>query len=430
MGCRKSAVAGVALLLAASGCGTSSEPAESSAGDATTISTETALAAEALVDQWGSDRDAFYVVAWSLDGGYSAGQVIDAAPEGLIRADGTIADAGGAVVAPEHEPAGLLVAVEGEASGSGVVVAAALPARGLVMRLLADDRPRDAEVTSVGLLSETFDGGLTAFEQKLAELRAQAERADATAAAWQEMEEQNSEAITWVSLGLGARGYSARQILEAILLAQWDVRRNANRNWCWRVFSSKGKEILPEYGAADPLLELECALDELEAAESSTTSSTTSTTTSTTSTTTTTTSEAPLTFPRTYSGTGKHTFSTSVYNGSCVTEGHQLEVTLLADGTVTVTWVTWGQSYSGSSAPVGEKGTIECLEPTDPVTIALEGRHESGHVVLYREPGDVNWEGDFTPGTLVIDYRYESAPFGNDVVSWLEFDYLLEFQDG
>jgi hypothetical protein len=429
MGCGKTGVAGLALLLVASGCGVSSEPVESSAGDATTISAETALAAEALVDQWGSDRDAFYVVAWSLDGGYSAGQVIDAAPDGLIRADGTIADADGLVAAPDHEPAGLLVMVEGEAFGSGVVVAAALPARGLAMRLLADDRPRDAEVTAVGLLSETFDGGLAAFEQKLAELRAQAEEDDPTAAAWQEMAEKQAEAITWITLGLSARGYSGRQILEAILLRQWDVHR-ADLNYCWRVFSSKGKEILPEYGTADPLLEMECALEEPEAAESSTTSRTTSTTTSATTTTTTTTSEAPLAFPRTYSGAGKHTFSTSVYEGSCVTEGHQLEVTLLADGTVTASWITWGQSYSGSSAPEGEKGTIECLDPTDPVTVTLEGRHESGHVVLYREPGDVNWEGDFTPGTLVIDYQYETAPFGNDVVNWLEFDYLLEFQDG
>lgn len=71
-----------------------------------------------------------------------------------------------------------------------------------------------------------------------------------------------------------------------------------------------------------------------------------------------------------------------------------------------------------------------CLDLTDPVTVTLEGRHESGHVVLYREPDDVIWEGDFTPGTLVIDYRQETAPFGNNVVNWVKFDYVLEFQDG
>ena len=52
---------------------------------AATLQAELESAADALVDQWGSDRDAFFVVAWSLDAGYSAAQIIEAVPAHTLR---------------------------------------------------------------------------------------------------------------------------------------------------------------------------------------------------------------------------------------------------------------------------------------------------------------------------------------------------------
>jgi hypothetical protein len=216
------------------------------------------VAAAALVDQWGSDRDAFYVVAWSLDAGYSADQIIDAAPHGMIQADGTITDTEGAPVEPVREPEGLLVAVEVGASGMGVLAAAAGSVGGLARRLLVDDKPRDAQVSGRGLLSEVFDRGLDAFHKKQAELQAQAEE---DAAARAELEALALEQVFWITRGtleLAARGYSAPQIIEAILLDQWAGLPGPSSD-CWYFLSASGVQVIPDYAPVDPLLELECA---------------------------------------------------------------------------------------------------------------------------------------------------------------------------
>jgi hypothetical protein len=222
-----------------------------------------AAAAAALVDQWGSDRDAFYVVAWSLDAGYSAGQIIDAAPQGLILADGTITDPQGAQVEPLHEPEGLLVAVEGEALGLGVVVAAAVPAGGMAGRARVEDEPQDAQVPGLGLLREAFDGGLEEFEKKQARLQTQAETDAAALEAWEALALEQTERITGLTVVLAARGYSGRQILEAYLLDQWEFNYTRDPGTittvCWYVISSSGERVVPAHAPEDPVHERKCA---------------------------------------------------------------------------------------------------------------------------------------------------------------------------
>jgi hypothetical protein len=400
----------VALLIVASGCGGSSTVESTAASDTGTSGVTPAVAAKALVDRWGNDRDAFYVVVWSLDRGYSAEQIIDAAPASLIRADGAILDADGRTMEAEREPAGLLAGVSGEALGPGVVVAAISPVGGLTAFLLADERPQDAEVSAVGLLSEVFDGGLAAWREKEDGLGAQAEGTG------QDLSLDNATAITWITLGLGARGYSTEQILEAILLGNWDVYRSEDLNYCWRVFSSKGTEILPEYGSADVLLELECAAEaeQRETDEASTTISTTTTTTTTTT-------EAPLAFPRTYVGGGSTTWSMSWWSaGSCTVEGETLELTLQADGTVSGTYQQIARSFQRV-----EQGPFTCsddifvndLELTGSHTPPAPGTSEHGDVSV-EIVGWSDWhiQGKYTPSEMsfVSEIQYEATGYEGD----------------
>jgi hypothetical protein len=110
-------------------------------------------AANALVDRW-AERDAFFVVMWALDLGYSPDQIIDAAVGGMLRADGTISGESGDVVAPARPPAGLLAIDGPSALTVGFVTAAYQVAR--------DDEqsPRDAYVADMGSwLGESFDAG-------------------------------------------------------------------------------------------------------------------------------------------------------------------------------------------------------------------------------------------------------------------------------
>lgn len=158
----------------------------------------------------------------------------------------------------------------------------------------------------------------------------------------------------------------------------------------------------------------------------------TTTTTTEPPTTTTTTTEAPITFPRTYAGTGTVTYSTSDYEGSCVWEGQTLSATLLPDGAVTATWTSVSGTFSGGVAPAeGEKGTIQCHDPGDPVTSILEGHHEFGHVVIYgaEGPPQVVGEGDYTAQGLVIEYLFQHE-YENNRHSSAELRFELVYQDG
>lgn len=418
----------LALLVVVSGCGGGDTEDGPAASDVAASDTNPAVAAEALVERWGSDRDAFYVVMWSLDGGYSATQIIDAAPAGRIRADGTIVDDAGAVVGAEREPEGLLIRVAGEATGGGIVMAAALP----VAALLAAEEPQDAEVTAVGMLSEVFEGGLAAWQEKQALLRAQAEATSA------DFGVDDTAGITWLTLGLGARGYSAEQILEALLLGNWEVFRSDSLNYCWRVFSSKGDEILPAYETSDLLLELECAeeAEQREAEEAEETEAAGEAEDS---------SEepgeeaaepaddpaeepgdgdaaAPLAFPRTYVGGGPTTWSMSWWSaGNCVVEGDKLELTLKADGTLSGTYRGTARSFQRKT----EQDPWTCGEeifPQDPVEVT--GRHtppgpgtDIGDVFveIVRWP-DWNIQGKYTQSdmTFVSEIQYEATGYEGD----------------
>lgn len=408
------------LLMIVSACGGSGTEGSTVVAISEQPTNSAEVAAEALVDQWGSDRDAFYVVVWSLDGGYSAEQIIGAAPGGLIRADGTIVDADGTVVEADREPAGLLVRVAGEALDRGVVVAAASPAGGWAARLLADERPQDAQVSNVGLLSEAFDGGLAAWRENEARLRTQAEATGA------ELTLDNATAITWITLGLGARGYSAEQILQALVLGNWDVYRSENLNYCWRIFSSKGMEILPEHGTADLLLELECAA---EAERRETNESSTTTTTATTEPADEPTEEpgegevaATLAFPRTYVGGGSVTWSMSWWSdGNCVVEGDTLELTLMGDGTLSGTYRGIEPTFHRKT----EQDPWTCAEQIfvqDPVEVT--GSHTpppgtSGTGDVFVEiVGWSDWhiEGKYTPSEMkfVWEIDYEASGYAGD----------------
>jgi len=157
-------------------------------------------AGNALADRW-SERDAFFVVMWALDLGYSPDQIIEAAATGALDADGTISDPSGGTVVPERPPAGLL-AIDGP-SALTMMFAAALNE----MAADTDQSPRDAYVEAMdSWLGEAFEAG----EHRLEELRKASEIETNLAAQ---------------ALELSARGYSQRQILEALL--QFDVHAPA-----------------------------------------------------------------------------------------------------------------------------------------------------------------------------------------------------------
>lgn len=234
----------LALFLLAAACGSGSDgddatvaaTSDAGAGD---IHAEVADAAEALIDRWGSDRNAFYVVAWSLDAGYSARQILDAAAHEWILADGTITDSGGAVVSPAYEPERLLVAFEGEAVGPGFVVAhAGLPGASVV-HFLADDQPQDAAVTGLGLLTEVFDKGLETFQEDYKAALVFDARATALA------------------IELGVRGYSTRQILEGIMLHHWTSEIYFGER-CFFLMTRADEVVRPANPPVDPILAMSC----------------------------------------------------------------------------------------------------------------------------------------------------------------------------
>ena len=417
----------VALLTLAAGCGGTDAEVDTVTGETSGDNASPAsVAAEALVDQWGSDREAFYVVAWSLDAGYSAGQIIEAAPLGRIQASGEIADADGTPLQPANEPAGLLTVAEGQALGLGVAIAAAVPARSSALILAADDEPQDARVPGLGQLSDIHDGAPTAFESRMAKLRE-----DDPLTPWEELALQQTELITQVTLELGARGYSGRQILDAILRGNWvQFHTEEPPGGCWYVLAGKGGYgaafVTPEYAPVDPLHELECAHEiekineEWVALGSTTTSEPSSTTTSSTIATTTTTEEPrddedafPL--PRTFSGEGTYTISWSFSPDSCRQDGQTLEVTLNEDGSATGFMHFLSPSTQGFIKSVdGSYTGGECagsanefdLELTGSYVLPAPGNDRPGSFFLDLE-GQRRLEGTFDANGMSVAYRMD-----------------------
>lgn len=394
----------VVLVLITAACG-GGDGAEDTAEPATTGRSPDAVwgrltaAADALIDQWGTERDAFYVVAWSLDGGYSARQILEAAPDGRVAARGAITDPNGDLAEPEYEPAGLLVPAEGEAAGPGVVVALAAPGVGLLRTRLADDAPSDAEITRIGLLSEVFDGGLAAFEAN------------------KEAQEGFVAGVTSGTLFLGARGYSGKQILLGLILRQIGYTYE-NSVYCFFLRTTDGRMVRPANPPADIITELSCPPfpgdAPYEVGAGSSTTSTTEPAPSSSTTTTTTASADALLLPRSYSGGGSATWSLSWANGSCLVDGNTLDLTLNADGTLSGHYGRSEPAFSSKAPPGAARPTVECSDQLfvlDPIEVT--GRHtppdpgagEAGTVIV-EIVGWADWhiEGEYTPSEMVFDW--------------------------
>lgn len=203
---------------------------------------EVAAAAEVLVGRW-DDRLAFFVVMASLDAGYSVSQVVEHPAD--LAADGSIPG-----VDPVGPPLGMLSPLQGgaDASGMGVGGVSAAPRR-LILAARAELDPQNQYVDFVdATLGEISD----AFQARLAR------------------EREFEETIVEVTLVLGGSGYTAEQIVEAIITDSLDVVGP-----CWFVPGADGP-VIPQ-GTPIPLFETLCS--PLFEPETTTTSTTTTSTT-------------------------------------------------------------------------------------------------------------------------------------------------------
>jgi hypothetical protein len=406
--------------------GTAAPPSERTAA---TVQAEIEDAADALVDQWGSDRDAFFVIAWSLDAGYSAAQIITAAVDEQVRVDGTIAGPIGSVLEPEYEPAGLLAPLEGNAAQFGPVVAVAAIRITSALGRLAEDTPSNAEVSAIGLLSEVFDAGLAAMETI------------------NEKHEFDVEAAE-MALELAARGYSGKQILQGFLRGQ--LRDDLNESvFCYFLVSVDGRMVRPVNPPSDILIELNCppfpddAPYEVTATTAASTTTTTAPTERASSTTTTTTMAIPaLAFPRTYVGGGSVTWSFSYHNGSCLVEGDTMELTLNADGTVTGSYRRISRSFDIRDATGVGRETVECgdqiftkdpVEMTGSHTPPTPGTDEPGTIVAEIAVWpDWHIEGEYTPNEMTFEWEvsYTASGYEGDapdprVINYVHYQLLF-----
>ena len=206
-------VTAVSLVIGVAACGGGSgdDAAEETGAGIDAASPEEVAAAkvdassEVLVARWGGEG-AFFVVVWANDLGYRTQQIVDAAES--IAADGTIPG-----VAPEGEPLGMLTELPaGEPQSMAPIaipVAAAGPADGA-----GDDTPQNAYIGSYDrTLDEVFTAGQEAVD------RAEARDED---------EALLELGVIVLVQKLGMQGYSAPQIIEAILLFDREVFKGAS----------------------------------------------------------------------------------------------------------------------------------------------------------------------------------------------------------
>lgn len=154
---------------------------------------EAIAASDALVARW-DDRLAFYAVIASFDLGYSAEQLI--AHHEALRADGTIEG-----VSAAGSPLDLLSPLpDASATGVGGVVLAA-PRR--ILAVAGEGlSPQNQYVDFIDAsLGEVYDAGLAHLQEE-AELQ---------------------QSVVAMTILLGAAGYSAEQIVEALILDAWDI---------------------------------------------------------------------------------------------------------------------------------------------------------------------------------------------------------------
>lgn len=154
-------------------------------------------AALILTDRWG-DRDAFFVSVASLDAGYGITQILDNAAD--ISPDGTIPG-----IAPDGPPLDLLSPLV-ESVGAGTSFAVIGAPRLIVAG--GDTGPTDWYVAATDrTLGEIFSAG----EQML----------EAEAVFGEGGEDLLVAGVTEATLQLAASGYSADQILEALITGLW-----------------------------------------------------------------------------------------------------------------------------------------------------------------------------------------------------------------
>lgn len=250
------------LMVAAVAC--SADPLPLGGGGETDEIAPAEAAATVLEGRWG-DRLGFYATMASLDAGYSGDQVIEHA--GTVAADGSIPG-----VTPAFEPQGALspTGPNGEPPPGAFGSPGGILGSGRRIPLLADgSTPRDQYVSDLGSwLSDGFDAWSSA----------DSEPDDAPS----EDELRLTENILVLTIMLGRVGYSAEQILEALILDGFRVTGP-----CVWVEGSAGPELprfLPsrasdeDTGTLDPFAEV-CR--QAIFVDDGTTTSTTSTTTTT-----------------------------------------------------------------------------------------------------------------------------------------------------
>jgi len=214
---------GLALLLIVSACGGDGAdlPGATTSTDATVVGEAvagTVEAGDALVARWG-DEDAFLVVLWAMDAGYSAAQIIDAAVDDRVGADGLISSSDGGVLEPDGEPQGRLSVDGPSAFGYRFVTARySVSAQAL-------DEPSEAYVADLdGFASEIFEAGQASIREFTAD----------------------QVALAGVVLELAYVGYSFDQILEALYFG--DVRAGPSESGsllCWGVIGEGGQMVVP-----------------------------------------------------------------------------------------------------------------------------------------------------------------------------------------
>lgn len=274
------AVVGI-MMLAAGGCG--GKPAETSTAPTTAAASERMVdeayvdqmegdefqqvageAAGRLVDRHGGDEGAFLATLLALDQGYDVYQLLSGALGDRLEADGRITNADGSPLSPARQPEGAI-----ELAASKPILVASLSAPLLV----ADSPPSPADaVISTGGVTVTVDEVF----QKVLDRKKQAleEAEDGTVAAGSE--EWLRGYVTYWTILLAARGYSATQIVQGLVMRAEryelpdlvpDSGPGTDEYLCAYIWHSSGVMLKPKYPPVDPIQEMVCPVAPKDAPE-------------------------------------------------------------------------------------------------------------------------------------------------------------------
>lgn len=275
------AVAGM-VILTAGGCG--GGPAETSTSPTTIVASDRIIdeaavgqmqgdgfqqlageAADGLVARHGGDEAAFLATLLALDGGYDVYQLLTAALNDRLAADGRITTADGSPLSPAREPQGVI-----ELAASGPILVASLSNP----LLLADSPPSPADaVISTGGATVTVDEVFQKVLERRKLLQEQAESGEATLAP----EEWLQGYVTYWTILLGARGYSAAQIAQGLIMhaekgATPDIVEDSgvsadDEYMCVYIQHTSGVMLKPKYPPVDLIQEMVCPVAPKDAPE-------------------------------------------------------------------------------------------------------------------------------------------------------------------